>query len=144
MYASPGHSTLLTICATLSRAPWVRGYTRSSSPSEGWLGPGAPPLLHVVRMSPDPCDIAGAQTGRRPTGPPRPQASKAGTGRGGASGAGRSGPSSQLWRDPEGTGSRCPTNFCPPDARKLDWPGQETGRLGPWPLPEAHRPGHSW
>lgn len=69
VYASPGHSTLLTICATLSRAPWVRGYTRSSSPSEGWPGPGAPPLLHVVRMSPDPCDIAGAQTGRPPPGP---------------------------------------------------------------------------
>lgn len=36
----------------------MRGYTGSSSPSECWPGPGAPPLLHVVRMSPDPCDIA--------------------------------------------------------------------------------------
>lgn len=87
VYPFPGHSTHLTICATFNRAPWVRGYTRSSSPSEGWPGPCTPSLLHVVRMSPDPCDIAQPSPAGRLRGP-GPPASKAVTGRGGASGAG--------------------------------------------------------
>lgn len=75
---------------------------------------------------------------------PGPLAGKAGTGRGGASEAGRTDPTSQLWRDPERRPEQSPASPCPPDTRKLDWRGQETGRLGHWPLPGARRPGHSW
>lgn len=141
-YPSPGHSTLLTICATLSRAPWVRGYTGSSSPSEGWPGPSAPPLLHVVRTSPDPCDIARPSRGRTPRRPPDPGTSgpgKAGTGRGGASGAGRTDPSSRLWRDPYRTREQMPRKPLPSRHAEvgLAWAGNRTpGALAsPWSAP---------
>lgn len=114
---NPARARALTICATLSRAPWVRGYTGSSSPSEGPApGLGAPPpLLHVVRTSPAPCDIA------RPCAPPprpgsRGRSSRAGGWAGGRGGAalagggrgapGRAGDARQMW--PELVGTRGP------------------------------------
>lgn len=57
------------------------------------------------------------------SGAPGPLASEAETGRGGASGAGRTGPSSQLWRDPERTGGRADAPQAPAHQTRGSWTG---------------------